>query len=431
MTWIIVCIIALVVLAIHLRSAECSLGLPFAYLALLEFNHVPGAFVHEEFLFRSRYVEIGIYYTAIGAVAFVAGTWIASIGQIEFSREDRYNRSFLNFCLTGGWSIIVLISVLPVVPSLNATLDKSAAIWLIAVALGLRSSVFRSHAPQMLGWTCALFAYPIWSLLVGGFLSYGSTAIFIALSSLVVSVRRGVAVIATCCLLTFLGLTVFVNWFAGREMIREQVWGGAPIADRIETVVTVFSNFSWFSPSNEMHLYALDARLNQNYFVGLAADRLETGQVDYLYGSSLWEAFIAVIPRAIWPDKPVYGGSPELVARMTGLWLDPNTSFGVGNVMEFYINFGIAGVIAGFLILGWALGKLDRKAAQAAAQENPGRIFLYFLPAAALIQPLGSLVELCGGAAAAFVAAQFWKWLWERRLRAAHTNSKELIVAEN
>jgi hypothetical protein len=116
---------------------------------------------------------------------------------------------------------------------------------------------------------------------------------------------------------------------------------------------------------------------------------------------------------------------------MTGLWLDPNTSFGVGNVMEFYINFGIAGVVVGFLILGWALGKLDRKAAQAAAQENPGRIFLYFLPAAALIQPLGSLVELCGGAAAAFAAAQFWKWLWERRLRGARSNSRELIVAEN
>ena len=61
MTWIVVCIIALVALAIHLRSAECSLGLPFAYLALLEFNHVPGAFVHEEFLFRSKFVEIGIY----------------------------------------------------------------------------------------------------------------------------------------------------------------------------------------------------------------------------------------------------------------------------------------------------------------------------------------------------------------------------------
>src|SRR5690606_30812846 len=96
-----------------------------------------------------------------------------------------------------------------------------------------------------------------------------------------------------------------------------------------------------------------------------AVERLKLGQVDYLRGRSVWEGAIALVPRLLWPDKPVYGGSPQIVREMTGLHLSENTSWGVGNVMEFYINFGIPGLVGGFLIVGALLGVLDRRAAQA------------------------------------------------------------------
>ena len=50
---------------------------------------------------------------------------------------------------------------------------------------------------------------------------------------------------------------------------------------------------------------------------------------------------------------------------MTGLELNQDTSWGVGNVMEFYINFGLPGVVIGFLVLGWLIGALDFRAASA------------------------------------------------------------------
>lgn len=43
-----------------------------------------------------------------------------------------------------------------------------------------------------------------------------------------------------------------------------------------------------------------------------------------------------------------------------------------------------------------------------------GQCILYFLPAAVMIHPNGSLVELMSGGAAAFLAALGWRWLWER-----------------
>jgi hypothetical protein len=80
--------------------------------------------------------------------------------------------------------------------------------------------------------------------------------------------------------------------------------------------------------------------------------------------------------------------------------------------MEFQINFGLVGVIGGFLLLGWLIGVLDRKAATAERRGEPDRAILFFLPAVALIQPNGSMVELASGAAAATIAGYGWKWAW-------------------
>ena len=122
---------------------------------------------------------------------------------------------------------------------------------------------------------------------------------------------------------------------------------------------------------------------------------------------------MSLIPRVIWPDKPVYGGSPAIVREMTGLDLAENTSWGVGNVMEFLINFGISGLVLGFLLLGMLLGRLDRGAAMSLAKGDYAGVIMCFLPAVALIQPLGSLVELASGSAAAFVGALAWKYAWQ------------------
>lgn len=418
------CVVAMLVLLAMLRRDRMSLGLPLAYLIALLLIHLPGAYAYiiSGGVYGTSSTERGIVVTAVGAVTFVLGVWASR--HFKFGRKAPRAasapssdarvpaRRFWMFCLLGGWFLIYGINFLLQIPSVGAVVEKGGAVWMLGSMLGLAHAFQRRDVGQMMFWGATVLVYPILMLLLGGFLSYGSTAVIVVCSILAIAARRYWTTVMTITLGSFLGISVFVNYFAGRNQIRNAVWGGASMDERLRVVGGVVDTFGWFSLNNPGHLDALDKRLNQNYFVGVSAERLDLGQVDFLYGRSLWEGVISLIPRALWPDKPVTGGSGSIVADMTGLQLNTNTSWGVGNVMEFYINFGMAGVVAGFLALGFVIGALDRRAVESLRDAQLGTAFLFFLPCVALIQPNGSLVELFSGAAAALAAGFAWRWAW-------------------
>jgi hypothetical protein len=82
--------------------------------------------------------------------------------------------------------------------------------------------------------------------------------------------------------------------------------------------------------------------------------------------------------------------------------------------MEFHINFGIPGIVIGFMLLGWIIARLDHLASLAERYGDFPRVFQYFLPAVALIQPGGSIIELASAAGAAWVAALGWAFVWKQ-----------------
>jgi hypothetical protein len=417
-SYIFICLAALLALLWLLRRDKLSLGLPIAYLFSLLLIHVPGALAHVvggDFLLNSDLTEIAMRFTAVGAVCFVVGVWWTrrrSAPNVPVKGNvDR--AGFWWFCLIAGWACVYGMSPLYSIPSVSAAVDKSGAIWMLGVLLGLRAAVEKRDLKWMGFWLGALAVYPVLMLLLGGFLSYGAAAVILVFSALTISTRGYWRALAGIALFVFLSLSIFVTYFHHRNEIRNQVWGGAPMDARIDSVMNTVKDFQLLDLTNRGHLFALDQRLNQNYFVGLAARRIEQGRVNYLEGESVWEGLQALVPRAFWADKPVFAGSPQIVSKMTGLQVRSDTSFGVGNVMEFQINFGTPGVVVGFLILGWLMGTLDLKAARAERRGELGKVILFFLPCVALIQPGGSLVELFSGSAAASVGASVWYWAWK------------------
>ncbi|MDR3571331.1 MAG: hypothetical protein P4L81_03985, partial [Candidatus Pacebacteria bacterium] len=217
--WIVICLASLVILAIRLRNRGCSLGMPIAYLLLLDLNHVPGTLASQfsgVILYNSDETSIGIYFTSIGAVAFVVGAWIGNLGGTTASRTRREDDVFFRlFCLTGGAVLVTALSLIPTIPTLTAALYYGADIWLLPVILGLLASVRQAELRRSLYWIGSLFVYPLWGLLTGGFLSYGATTVAIGLAPIVMVARSSLKLTIGSVLALFLGLTVFVNYFAG------------------------------------------------------------------------------------------------------------------------------------------------------------------------------------------------------------------------
>lgn len=435
-----ICLVAYAILAWILRRDRVSLGLPFAYLSTLLLIHVPGAFAHVigagtllsqlpgaiASFDSDQFVEIGIRYAAIGAACFVVGVAIAHF-HIRPEPVPPSQPKFTMFCTVAGFLFVLATSSVANLPSVNALIDRSSVVWVLGALLGLRAAVRSRDFYRMALWAMVPVAFSIVQIFAIGFLSYASTDIIIVASALVVNARKYWHIFASVLFLTVFGLNVFVNYFENRDDIRTSIGLNATIQQRLNSVNT--RDLHFFNPSNPDDLAALDQRLNQNLFVGLAAVRIDLGAAEYEYGNSIVQGLIALVPRALWPDKPVFGGSPQIVAEMTGLQLNQNTSFGVGNVMEFYINFGMPSLIIGFILLGWIIAVLDIKAAQADSRGQLGTVLLYFLPAVALIQPNGSIVEMSGGVGAALVAAYIWRGAWLRWSGRAATTPQPAVAA--
>jgi len=85
-----------------------------------------------------------------------------------------------------------------------------------------------------------------------------------------------------------------------------------------------------------------------------------SGEDDFEYGGTLVDGAIAVVPRAIWEDKPTVAGYANFVGRFTGTMRDDNTSVGVPVQFELYANGGAPWVIVGVFILFYLCARLER-----------------------------------------------------------------------
>ena len=286
--WISLCLLTCVLLTLlwALRKSDFSLGLPFGYMFNLFVQHAPGAYadaMRPELFSTSEAVAIGTWQTAVASSCFLVGV-LAAIPQ---SLNRRYlgrgrgsiNAVFPRFCLFGGWFFTFALSPLGSIPSLGALISKGSDIWILGVMLSLRDSIVQYNYKRALYWTAALAVFPVVMLIFGGFLSYGEAAITIALPIVAISYRRFLIVLVTLFFIIWVGLTIFVNYYATRDDLRNILWSDASLDQRIGALSTAFSKLSFFDISNDAHALALEARLNQNYFVGLTAQRLKRGKL--------------------------------------------------------------------------------------------------------------------------------------------------------
>jgi hypothetical protein len=407
-------LVALVVFAIGRPGKGGALTL--AYFIGLSLIHVPGVlpFLGSESGLGDREVtQIGFEMTILGIAAFVSGAILArgierrrAIAMSAPPRRrmrvfERLGRRALAIGVVGYF---VLVPLAARVQSLTSVVSTLGTLMILGFWLVLYGAAVAGDRRRTLTTLALLPLLPLATLVMGGFLGYGIYWVLSVVAFLFVTTRRRIWFYIGAPVGVLLGLSLFVTYMGQRAGIRELVWeehsGMLDRLDRVSAIVTEFQLLDLASPAQ---VTTLDDRLNQNALVGAAVIYHEDGFAPLAYGGTIppW----ALIPRAAWPDKPETGGGGNIVSDFTGIRFAEGTSVGAGQVLEFYVNFGTPGLLAGFVLLGYFLMRLDCGIMRALAADDTRGFLLRAMPGLMLLQPGGNLLEILVACVAAYVAA--------------------------
>ena len=412
MTELVLAWIGLLAICLWLTTRRQGIGvLILAYFLGLSLIHVPGAINFlgpAPGLGDKEVTQIGFQATVIGFAALLLGAWLGIAARdtrnaVGTAGMD-YRRLGKQTLAIGGASFFVLLPIASLVPSLTSLLSAVASLLIIGFWMLLFDAVAREDRKLLILVLATLPVLPLLTLSTGGFVANSTNWIIAILSFLFVNSKKRIIYYCVGPFFGFLALSLAVSYLGGRNEIREAVWKEkAGYAERIGRVVDTATSFKFYDWNDRLQLHDIDARLNQNYFVGLGIERHERGRIDLLYGGSV--EWWALIPRAVWPDKPDVGGGRDLITRLTGFQVAKGVSYGVGQPLEFYANFGWPGLIGGFLLLGFVLARLDKRLARAFRIGDLRGILLAGLPGLALLQPINNGLEISVSFVAAFVVA--------------------------
>lgn len=390
-----------------------GVGLLTAYLAQISVLHGLAAVLYLSpgyAYYEPRTVIAGLDISTVAIMGLTLGACVvwfrrqSAISGKPTATTPELRRVALYGAIGAGAYTLMLLNVgrLPTVYSVIVATSGFALAALVLLAV--RAIVLKSRSGLALSLGLA-GCLPFMTVASQGFMGYGLAATAVVFTSVIALTGLNRTRILIILIAFYGGVSLYVTYMRDREDIRDSIARGARTSSRVEMVRSTFTEFEFFDPRNPDHLERIDMRLNQDYFVGVAAEELAVGHVDYAGGSTFVEAAAALVPRAVWPNKPFAAGSGDLVTRFTGISFPEGTSVGIGQVMEFYINFGYLGVAGGFFVLGWALASLDRGAISAMRIGDWGGFMVAYLPGVALLQIGGSLGEMTSSAAAAWAAA--------------------------
>ena len=358
-----------------------------------------------------RLMEAGVEQSLYGIAAFAFGSlfvgpFLINTGLLARGAERHEPDRRLPFAFVCAGAIFygLLSTSLKSLPSATAIISTGQQLLVVGVGLCCWQSWREGNARNLALWIGAALAFPFITIVTRGFIGYGAGATVCVLIFVSTFIRSRARVVIAALLLCYLGLSVFVSYMRDRNQIRASVWGGQSLNNRLGTLADTMDTFEWFDPTNVDHLQRLDSRLNQNILVGAAVERM-TDQGGYAHGETLWDALLALIPRALWPSKPFEAGSGTVVTQYTGIQFATGTSVGIGQVMEFYINFGTWGIVIGFALIGTLITIIDVAAAQSLAVGDLHGFVLWYLPGISLLQVGGSMIEVTVSAMASFMVA--------------------------
>lgn len=404
-----------------------SVGLPLAYLLSLSMIHFFGGLIYalpwynakSAYLLQSgasyAQVSAGFIESVYGVMGFGLGStilayWILRTFQPSWLRQVPQNPDLQlpkQLLQVGFFFMLIIAPTIGRFPGFQGFSTSGVYLFVVSLCLACWKAWYEQDKKAFFFWLAASCSIPLITINLLGFIGYGAAATLVILIFISTFYRPRWHILITGFLVFALGLSVFVTYLRDRGEIRATVWGGQGLEAKYERMVNTFSTFEIIDLTNQLHLEAIDQRLNQNGLVGKSIEYINSGQASYALGATLLEAMTAPIPRILWPNKPSFGGSGnssgKIVTLYTGQNFGAGTSVGVGQVLEFYLNFGSIGVFIGFMVFGVIIRIVDVTAAYKLLYGNWLGFASWFLPGLSMLQPGGALTEVTASFAASAV----------------------------
>jgi hypothetical protein len=214
----------------------------------------------------------------------------------------------------------------------------------------------------------------------------------------------------------FYGAVVFVSAWIGLGRLRLSWMIGAALG--ITLIISLrgvseqYRKVVWFAGEGggvvsrtKLFFKLLDARVQSDGVDGAVSKGFETSagrsanldlladviirtprEIPYWGGQTYLSLVGSFVPRVLWPDKPTKELGQAFGHRYGYIGSsDTNTALNLPILVEFYANFGIAGVIAGMFLVGLIYFVLDRTV------NNPGQDSLHSLVGVVILIPLANI----------------------------------------
>jgi hypothetical protein len=330
-----------------------------------------------------------------------------SKSHIEYISDSKLTNIYIGI---GLGCYLLSVSGLGSLPTVTALVTGATNLAVVGLMLKSWRAWSRGDKKSFRLWVTLASAYPLLTIITQGFIGFGIFNTILVFTFVAGFYRPRWKLVIMGLAIGYLGLSMYVTYMRDRNDIRSSVWGGESYSSRLDQLKATFGEAEFFNINKDEHLERIDLRLNQNSLVGASVHYLDSGRVAFAKGETLWQALLAFVPRVIWPSKPVSAGSGDLVSKYTGYYFAEGTSVGVGQVMEFYINFGRLGVIIGFLAIGFAIALVDKRAEECLSQNDWIQFTCWYLPGAAMMQVGGSLVEVTASAGASLAVSMMVKY---------------------
>lgn len=348
----------------------------FAY-AIPGYDHLRegGSLYLAGYNFTKETVQRGLTVAFSGVIAFTCGAFLVAKMSTATPAQPAnipFSKNAFNVILGIGLTGIALTQVKLPIPMLGALQQVGQLTFICAIAFGLLMAM-RGIRGRISLWVGLSIALPFYYLFMTGFMSYGFQAfIIISVFFMAVIMKRSpstVKFIPALIVVLYALVSLLVVWLSFRTELRAVLWSDAGFIERFDALWLAFSKSTLLNPFNFESVDHVVTRANHGLWVGKVIEYHELHPELRLHGSGLLLSLVAWVPRFIWPGKPEAGGTLMLETH-AGHEFSSNVTFGAGQVIDFYVNFGWAGVIIGFFLMGLLVGFIDRYAARALKSGN-------------------------------------------------------------